>query len=115
MQIAGFVDLENLDVEAAVYVRKYAVGVFKCNLKESCKININVVLAKGTVELYLKNKHEVWLLAKLSLPFGKSFSVDKKVFNLPRDGALAGDTIDGTVTSPGVPVAAASPASPYTS
>jgi hypothetical protein len=115
VQISGFVDLDNYDVEAEVYVRKYAVGVFKCNLKVKCEININVVLAKGTVRLYLKNKHEVWLLAKLSLPFGKSFSVDKKVFDLPRNGALAGGTIDGTVTRSGVPVAAASPASPDTS
>lgn len=109
MQINGFVDLDNLDVEAEVYVGKFAAGVFVCNLHKNCKISIDLKLVKGVVELYLKNKYEVWALAKLGLPFGKSYQVDKKVFDLPHDRALAGGPINSTIASSGLLVAAPKP------
>lgn len=105
MQISGFVDLDNLDVELELYVLKFALGVFKCNLEQKCIVDIDTIVAQGTVVLYLKNKHEVWLMAKLSLPIGKPFAVNKKIFDLPSSEALAGGTTNGTVTNSGVPVA----------
>ncbi len=103
MQVAGTIDLENLDVEIVIYVLNMDAGAFKCNLLKTCEITVDVKLAKGTVKLYLKNKNEIWLFAQLSLPFGKSFHIDKEILVLPNNGALTDGVVNGTAAPEGIP------------
>ncbi|KAG8921170.1 hypothetical protein FRC02_000409, partial [Tulasnella sp. 418] len=86
LQLVGYIDLSTLDVDIAAYVKipglpALKVGELKGNLNDGIEISFDLVIIKGSLRLYIKDKC-LWLAYELTV-FGTTWSGDIELICLP--------------------------------
>ena len=80
-QLTGYVDTTNYGIGVEIKLFGISLGSFYGNLKEGLGISIDVIAAKGKVNLYLKD-NAVWVNIQLTPIWGSGINIDQKLFDL---------------------------------
>ncbi|MCJ1486403.1 hypothetical protein MMC06_006580 [Schaereria dolodes] len=82
-KVTGYVDSSTFEIGIEISVLGIQLGNFYGNLKDGLVVNIDLFLAKGKINFYLKNGKEVWVHVDVSITFDGSFNQDVKLLTLP--------------------------------
>ncbi|KAI4252650.1 MAG: hypothetical protein LQ352_004173 [Teloschistes flavicans] len=84
--IHGHFDTDTTDCEVAVDVLGFPLEDAKGNLDDGLRIDVNLVVAKGTLIIYdirSKPKDQIWIQVDLRLPFHQHFVKKLHMFDVP--------------------------------
>ena len=79
LQITGYVDTDTYEIGVDISVLGIHLGNIYGNLKDGVGVDVDLLLAKGSIKLYLKNGNELWVNLSLKITFDGSFQGDYKI------------------------------------
>ncbi|EJP61944.1 uncharacterized protein BBA_09100 [Beauveria bassiana ARSEF 2860] len=79
IRISGYVDTDKWETGLTVSVLGISIGPIHGDLKDRVVINVDFFLAKGNINLYLKNENEFWVHLDISVKFDGSFTGDYRI------------------------------------
>ncbi|KAM0274349.1 hypothetical protein ACHAQH_007944 [Verticillium albo-atrum] len=82
IKISGYVDTSSFNIGVSVSVLGINIGNIIGHLKDGVGININLLLATGSIKLYLKNGNEFWVNVEIKVKFDGSYDGDYNIVTI---------------------------------
>ncbi|MCJ1260670.1 hypothetical protein MMC22_000532 [Lobaria immixta] len=81
LNVAGYVDTSSLEIGVEVSILGITLGSFSGNLNDGVMINLDLLLAKGSVKFHLKNGKELWVRIDVDVQFDGKYHEDLEIFS----------------------------------
>lgn len=98
--VHGYIDTDTTEADVSIEILGFPLGDFNGNLNDGMRIDVNLVVAKGDLIIYLIQGHpkdQIWIRVDLMLPFHQHFNKKIHMFDLPhRDLVAAKPPADAT-------------------
>jgi hypothetical protein len=76
------VEVATKEIGVSVTLAGITLGNIYGNLNDGVGIDINLLVAKGSLRFYLKNGNEVWIHFDVSIVFDGSYKDDVKILTI---------------------------------